>query len=295
MQGATRQSRTPGRRQATNAYVLSWVAVAMGGLAYLGVAAARPDLLSSILPIADQQQDQASAGRIGADLADEVTTLRKWVHDLQHEVAATKSTLQEQLSLTQALATRMGAAEERLPVVREIRSEPAQKGGVQRLGTPASARPEAPPAARPQPQASAVIDLPPLQSAAAGLKVLNPETQSQIATGSLPSASQAPPAAVAKAPATGKAVVATPRGIEIGSADLIDTLKARWGEVRQRSPDAVAALGARYRLASDGRANPFTLLAGPFTSTDEAVKACATLRSRGVSCRVSSFSGSALQ
>ena len=147
MQVGTRMTRSSSARQASNAYLLSWVAVAAGGLAYLGVAAARPDLLSIILPVWEPSPEQVIAGRNGSDVADELATLRKWVHDLQHEVAATKSALNDQLQQSQVMAQRLTIAEDRLSPVRDARSDAAAKAALQRLQARPPAKAEPPRAA----------------------------------------------------------------------------------------------------------------------------------------------------
>ena len=99
----------------TNRYLLSWMALAAFGIGYIGFASIRPDLLAGVLPLADQNAEQAYGGRNAADLADELITLRKWVNDLQHEMAATKSAVQVQAEQGKSLQQRLSAAEERLP------------------------------------------------------------------------------------------------------------------------------------------------------------------------------------
>lgn len=279
-------------RPATNAYLVCWVAVAAFGLGYIGVAATKPELLGSILPIAETNTEPSAVSRQVADNTEEVAVLRKQVHELQHEVAAAKVALQEQATQAGALAQRMAAAEERLPPVREVSSEPPAppaKGALQRV----QARPPTRPAA-------AQVAAPPVQEAAAAatpnVKVLNPQPAAQIATGSLPDAG--PQGAAAKAvPSFGPARVkaagppASPRGIEIASSDSLEGLRAKWGELSGRAGDVLASAAPRYRLSTDGRAAPFTLLAGPYETPADAAKACQALQAKGVACRVGAYAG----
>ena len=74
MQVDARASRAGPLRQASSAYLMSWVAMAAFGLGYIGVAATRPDLLGAILPLAEPAQEQVVAGRAAADIADELAT-----------------------------------------------------------------------------------------------------------------------------------------------------------------------------------------------------------------------------
>lgn len=283
-------------RSAANFYLASWVAVAALGLGYIGLAATRPDVLGSILPLAEAQPDQGLM-RSTSHLADEMTTLRRWVHELQHELAATKSTLQEQLIHSSTLLQRMAATEEKLSALKEVR-EPAAKSPAASARTPARAQA---PALVPAPvnvaeaaakaaPAAAAPALPAVEFVAGtgNVKVINaPAAAAPIATGSVPEA-----AAPAPAPAAPKAP-ASARGIEIGTAESLEALRARWGDLTGRNAEVLGDLAPRYRIAADGRAAPFTLLAGPFTTSDDALRTCNTLRSRGVSCRVGAYSGNA--
>jgi hypothetical protein len=316
MQSAMRMTRPQPARQASVGYVMTWVAVAVGGLAYLTVAAARPDLLSTVLPIADPAQEQIVAGRTAADVSDEIATLRKWVHDLQHEVAATRSALNDQALIAQQLSQRVAIAEDRLTrAPREVATEAAQpKAPPQRVQVrqltpppkaepPRAALPDLPPA--PGQAEQNVAALPPMPGTS--VRILNQQETSPVVTGSLPepaasssSAASAqppvPPAAVigpAKVvPATPKA--SAPRGIVIGSSDSLETLRSRWGELSARNSADLSGLSPRYKLAADGRQAPFSLLAGPFDSPAAAQRACASLRAKGVACQVGDYAGSSL-
>ena len=291
-----RMGRSGQGRPMANIYLMSWVAVAAFGLGYIGVAATRPELLGSFLPLIDQPQEQVVAGRTGADIADELATLRKWMHDLQHDQVATKSALQEQAVATGSLSQRVAAAEERLGTTREVRADVASRAGVQRL-PPSRVQAPVPVAQPPR-----VAQAPPIAGEAAtgtgGVKVINGGV-APIETGSVPDA--AVTAQVAAAPAVGgfgqpKVVAAPPSGpraVEIGSSESLDGLRAKWGDLTSRNGDVLADLAPRYRLAADGRQAPFTLLAGPFETPADATRACTVLRAKGVSCRVSAYGGNA--
>lgn len=283
-------------RSAANIYLASWVAVAALGLGYIALAATRPDVLGTILPLAEAQPDQGST-RSTSHLADELTTLRRWLHELQHELAATKSTLQEQVIHSSTLLQRLAATEDKLSVLKEVR-EPAAKSPAATPRLPSRAQG---PALTPAPvnvaeaaaKAAPPSTAPALPSAelvanTGNVKVINaPTAAATIATGSVPEAVAPPPA-----PSAPKAQ-ASARAIEIGSAESLDALRARWGDLTGRNGEVLAALAPRYRLAADGRAAPFTLLAGPFATSDDALRTCNTLRSRGVTCRVGAYSGNA--
>lgn len=282
---ASARRAAPGR-QASSLYLISWVAVAAFGLGYIGVATTRPDLLGTILPLAEQQPDQASATRNAGDLAEEMVVLRKWINELQHELAATKSGVYEQTANTNAILLRLTAAEERLGALREVR-EPTPKGAVAKVLTRAQAPAQAAPAPGEPAQKTAQTQTQTqtwapevAASSLPNVRVVNPAT-TPITTGSVPeAASPAVPAAKAPPPPV------SPRAIEIGSAESLDGLRAKWGEIASRNADVLADAAPRYRLAADGRSAPFTLLAGPFETSADATRACNALRVKGVACRV---------
>ncbi len=298
-----RSSRSHRASRPSSAYLYSWITVATCGLAYVGVAATRPDLIAAVLPMAEPSIEQAFGSRAAADMADELATMRKWVHDMQHDLASTKSALQEQVQHNAALLQRIAAAEDRLPPVREIRADAAAKAALGRARS--AAQPAVPaPAAAPAPQAQAPVALSTTQAATTqasatqaavdggGFKVINSQpATTEITTGSVNTA-PASAASPAPVPKTG-AAPPRQRGIEIGSADSLEGLRSRWGDISGRNGDVLAGAAPRYRIASDGRPSPFTLVAGPFGSTEDAIRTCGQLRQKGVTCRVSDFTGSA--
>ena len=282
---------TPGR-QTSSQYLMSWVAVGAFGLGYIGVATTRPDLLGTILPLAEQPLDQASAGRQPGDLAEEMVVLRKWINDLQHELAATNSSLQEQAVHNSVVLQRIAANEERLGALREVR-EPTGKGPAPKVQTRAQARVQAPvpvqasaPAAEAgQRPAQAQVQTPTWAPEVAGasnptVRIMN-SASVPITTGSVPDTTMPGSPAAKSTP-----LQVSPRAIEIGTAESLDGLRAKWGEIASRSGDVLADAAPRYRLSADGRAAPFTLLAGPFETPADATRACKALRNKGVACRV---------
>jgi hypothetical protein len=292
MQVGTSTRRVVPGRQASSLYLISWVAVAAFGLGYIGVATTRPDLIGTVLPLAEHQMDQSSGGRQPGDLAEEMVVLRKWVHELQHELAAAKSTLHEQVGQNAVILQRLSVAEERLGAPREVRDPvgkvPAGKAQTraqlpvqipvqtpvqtaqQQVPTAASSVPEAP-----QRTVSSPAWSPEVAAATnTNVRIMN-SVAAPIATGSVPeTAVKTPP------------VPASPRSIEIGTADSLDSLRSKWGEIAGRNGDVLADASPRYRLSADGRSVPFTLLAGPFQTPADATRACNALRAKGIACRV---------
>ena len=318
---ASRASR-PGVR--LNGYLLSWMALSAAAFGYIAVAATRPDLLPGVIPLAEQAGEQLAGGRNNGDVADEIASLRKWVNDLQHEMVAAKSALKQSEQQQQTLLQRMTAAEERLAPVREIRADAptslksrqaeakaAKAAAVTTAAVePADSRPMQAATAAPHGPEAKPVDFGVVGSN--GLKVINAGAASDIITSSVnPPAGSASTTAVAAAPVatpftsakvTPASQVAAPaaqqaavsRGIVIADADSLDGLRTRWTEISGRNA-ALKRLEPRYRISDASNSQtPFTLLAGPFTSTEDAARTCAQLRASGVSCRVSEFTGNGL-
>lgn len=126
-----------------------------------------------------------------------------------------------------------------------------------------------------------------------------------IETGSLPAkeATKEPPAttrelaAARRAPATAEA--AAPQGAEPGQSAAIllargpslDALRLSWSLLNERHKSALGSLEPRVVTPEPGT---HQLIAGPFATSADAAKACATLKSRGVSCQPAEFKGDAL-
>ena len=284
-------------------YLLSWIALAAFAFGYIGVAATRPDLLPGVIPLNDQGGEQLAGARSTGDLADEIASLRKWVNDLQHEMVAAKTSLQNGEQQQHALLQRMTAAEERLSPVREIRADVPPARGRAAEAKPLPVAAVALPPMEPKPEEPTVA------LTASGIKLINGGAASEIVTSSVipssaapssiaaPSATVTPTQAFATQVLPSKAAVVGGgiRAIEIADAESLDGLRNRWAAISSQNAAALKRLEPRYRIsAANNSATPFTLLAGPFNSTADAARACAQLRANGVTCRVGEFAGNGL-
>ncbi len=323
-----REDVTKARRQqppkAFSTYQLAWVGLAAFSLGYLCVAAAKPELLASVLPI-DRGTDQRLANRAGSPgVDDQLTAMHGWIKDLRQDVAETKSAIarhEERLAATEKvlplavqqktdaattsadkLAARFSnesAIPNGTPPV-QAAAKPAQATKTAKSKEPTPRRSVAAPpdkkaAKGPKPQPEAGFE----ETIAAAIKpeanpynlrVLNSGQTSQITTGSVPPSRTATPAFP---PAQISRSNAQPQAIEIASAESLDALRNRWGEIRGRTP-ALRKLAPRYRITADGAGAPFRLLAGPFTEPGEAARACSQLKARGYSCALGYYTGTAL-
>ncbi len=80
-------------------------------------------------------------------------------------------------------------------------------------------------------------------------------------------------------------------GIELGTVNKRDGLRTLWREVLTNHAALVAGLQARRVLAPDKK---WRLIAGPFSSAEEATQACALFKRANRSCEATVFAGDAL-
>ena len=81
-------------------------------------------------------------------------------------------------------------------------------------------------------------------------------------------------------------------GLLIASGPTFDSVRVSWNVLSHKYGPVLGSLEPRILPASDGSA--FHLIAGPFATEADAQKACATLKTQGVGCRPTEFTGAAL-
>ncbi len=81
-------------------------------------------------------------------------------------------------------------------------------------------------------------------------------------------------------------------GLLIASGPSVDAMRLSWNVITQNHGVALGPVEPRILPAGDG--SVFQLIAGPYATDADAAKACANLRSRGVTCRMTEFTGAAL-
>jgi hypothetical protein len=265
----------PARRQ-LRPYALGWAALAVGALAYLGTLALYPDLLAQ----PEDHPDLAQAQRTASKALAEALAARQSVAQVQLEMARLRADARASEDLGKGLLQRVATLEDRaLPPAPEA--------------TPAVAVPaikKAPePAKAPDPRK------PP------GAEAKAPASGERIETGSVAT----PATAAAAAPdgqgggtapvAFGPAVVKPQAfGLQIASAPSVDALRLMWNLLSDNHPDPLKSMETRYAASADKAKPGYDLVVGPLKSQADARKACKDLQSRGVACRVATFSGEAL-
>ncbi len=100
-------------------------------------------------------------------------------------------------------------------------------------------------------------------------------TVAPIQTGSLPAA-----------------VPARSPGLLVASGPSLESIRLSWTVLSQTHGTVLGALEPRLVPSNDGSA--FQLIAGPFATDAEALKACLALKARGVGCKPAEYTGAPL-
>lgn len=105
---------------------------------------------------------------------------------------------------------------------------------------------------------------------------------------------QTPPAVATAAAAQPPAPVPPPKpfALQLASGASVQSLRLSWSVLSEQHADALRAL--EPRLARTATPGAFDLMAGPFKTAADARKACKTLASRGVDCKIATFQGEGL-
>lgn len=101
----------------------------------------------------------------------------------------------------------------------------------------------------------------------------------------------------ATAIAFGPPVVKTepkPFAVQLASGTSIDEIRYSWSILSEQNVDSLGKLQPRYTATTSETAGPtFDLLAGPVKTAADAKRICKSLASRGIDCKVASYSGEA--
>ncbi len=288
-------------------YAGSWTVLALLALAYMITLATNPSILGNWTP--ERSSPETNEGqRFAARFATDLSGLRQSFGEIQREVATLNSSVQAGTSRDKEMLERISVLEERTKpsAVVEAATPAAPKTAMQRqaearaqkmaekaaviaAATPAPAVAESTTSTTEAPASRFVVLNAPLPSG-------NP-----IATGSIPTAPAqgvpAPPATTHASVSFGPGAIkasppASPAGVEIASGPSLEALRLNWSLLADRHAPQLKNLEARYTSVGEGQ--PYQLIAGPISSTDDAKRVCAQLQAKRVACRVTGFGGNAL-
>lgn len=278
-------------------YVGTWALLMTVALAYLGMMAARPDLVAGAIPnvrlgslFLDEDDIELRRQAFEAEsLRRQLFSARAELNGLRGEVARRadrETTLALKLAsleakearAAEALAVAEAAAAKATPgrIAAEKRPAPPKPmTAVERLAAQAASGTGTTGSTGSGIPAGVQFAAPPTVSRTAIAPTANAPPGNPIETGTIP------PSA----------------GIQLGTGPSVDALRLNWTLLQQRHQGALQKLQPRYttsREAGTGGEGPaYDLIAGPLPPA-EAQRTCEALRAQNVACRVSGFGGNAL-
>lgn len=318
------EHRAKPRKRSKQAYVTVWATLGTIAFAYMTASTVMPELVGEVIPIAQRESDDQTRR-----MAAEVEAMRQEVAKLRRELATSRTELAAAPKLDAPLPAPQPpmlppvGPQLALPPIPTPTDQAAAPSGLSPriIAKAAERNQKAPPSAAARDIAAAgaklsePADAPKTQAAAQsgqGTWTSQPpvllngapttdETQNPIITGSVTTddaraARAAPPVDPRQAPAKAPAapVVKGPVGIEIGGADSIEALRLSWTVMNDQNGPVLGRLSPRYRLNTTGSGEPLALVAGPIATPEEATRICATLKAKGVRCKVGGYSGERL-
>jgi SPOR domain len=268
---ATQPRQRPKRQ--SGRYTAVWAGAGVLAAAYVGVVLVGQEPIGAIANRwSAQDRDTAEMAAALARTQSEVAQLQRSVGSLEADMGRVKTQSVQAETREQAAAARIDAVETRVERISAQIAQVFAKAVPPQKGTLAQV------AAAPRP------------------------TGAPIETGALPVKDAAPPlaqqrelAAARRAPAPAEASGTTPAApaaaILLARGPSLDALRLSWSLLNERHKSSLGSLEPRVVTPEPGT---HQLVAGPFASIADATKACATLKSRGVSCQPAEFKGEGL-
>jgi hypothetical protein len=275
-------------------YVMIWVLLASGSLAYLALLAFQPSLVANYLggTKAPKQITIATAKEPAAQsdlriIQDSISQIRVDLQDLR---AVVSGYAMRERQMSERLAALEGGpaapakvavlnAQKKDPPTKAVKTAAVKKTAAKKTAVKKTAKKKA--TAKP---AKPVV------------KVSKKKPSSRLPAPGLETGSVAPEkeALVSFGPAIVTPAVSKPVAIQIASGPSVDALRLSWSLLSDRHGKDLKSLQPRYITGATASGLTYDLVAGPITSASEAERLCKELGKSGTSCRVSDFSGDAL-
>jgi hypothetical protein len=268
---AATPARQPRSRPQSRRYTALWGVAGLLAAAYAGAVLVGQEPFTSIAGRwTAQERDTSEMAAALARTQSEVAQLQRSVGTLESDMSRVKTQTAQADAREQAAAARVDAVESR---VEKIGSQIAQVFA--KAAPPQKSAPAAVAAARPPVGAA-------IETGALPAKDISLPSQRELAAARRaepgPVAALSPPAAPAAA-------------ILLARGPSLDALRLSWSLLNERHKSSLGTLEPRVVTSEPGT---HQLVAGPFASVADAAKACATLKSRGVTCQPAEFKGEGL-
>ena len=271
-----------------NRYLAAWATMAFFSAAYLAAVAIRPAFLDGYLPAAT-----AASADETSQMAADIVNIRDSISQLQTDVAQTQTDVAEQAEKSRSFNERLLTLE----------NHPSNARDTDAIAPAPAAASDFPTGVQP----------PPGKQAAASSSDNKPKVLNALETGSVePAAKPKAPKPVKKAAAPPppkpkpkqiaraepisefSVKVDKPVAVRLATGATVDNLRLSWEILSARHRQELGPLQPRYYNKADGNGIKYELVAGPFRSTEDAKRVCASLKAQAIDCQLSSFGGNAL-
>lgn len=270
-------------RRVLGTYVAIWSVLAVGAIGYLTAAAAFPEHLSAI--------KISSAGEGGAEGHMELAqNLKIELDGVRNELVAERRQRAEAEERARGLAARLAALETPqagppettaaadkaaalAPRIINSGEPPTATAPIETGSIVSALKPGERPVVEKRPSADAVRKEPPQKTAATP----PPPKKADGAFGT---------AEVKSKPAT--------VGVQLGVSSSLDMARLNWSILADQNQELKGLQPRVSKSDARGSADPYSLVAGPIGSREEAQRLCGALEQRGFACKVGSFGGEAL-
>jgi uncharacterized coiled-coil protein SlyX len=256
------------QRPKSNRYTAAWASAGVLAAAYAGAVLMGQEPVATLAGRwSGQDRDTSEIAAALARTQSEVAQLQRSVGTLEADMNRVKTQTTQADARERAAAARVDAVESRVERIGAQIAQVFAKGTPSQKGAPGPVAAARPIGAAIETGALPSKDTPPAQRELAATRHAGPE------------------AAVTATPAQPQAAILLARG------PSLDALRLSWSLLNERHKSSLGALEPRVVTTEPGT---HQLVAGPFASSADAAKACATLKSRGVTCQPAEFKGEGL-
>ncbi len=269
------QKKRPQRR--ARGYTTVWASAGVLAAAYAGAVLVRQEPLTAFaLRWSAQESDTTEMAAALARTQSEVAQLQRSVGSLEGDMGRVKAQTAQVEQRERATGARVDALETRVERIGAQIGQAVAKGAPQLKGAPGPVAAARPPGAAIETGALPGKETPSSSRELAAARYAAPVVAAPLAAPNLGAVPQPSPASA---------------GILLARGPSLDALRLSWSLLNERHKSSLGALEPRVVTTEPGT---HQLVAGPFASSADAAKACATLKSRGVTCQPAEFRGEGL-
>ncbi len=261
-------------RKSGSRYTAVWAGAGLAAAAYVGAVLVGQEPVTNIAGRwSAQERDTTEMAAALARTQSEVAQLQRSVGTLEADMTRVKTHATQADGREQATAARIDAVESRVEKFGAQIAQVFAKAAPPQKGAPG-------PVAAARPTGGAAIETGALPPKDLVKENVLPQRELAAARRAEPA-----PAAASVQPTPPAAAILLARG------PSLDALRLSWSLLNERHKSSLGSLEPRVVTTEPGT---HQLVAGPFASAADAAKACAALKSRGVTCQPAEFKGEGL-